>query len=332
MEAVEFRLYTHMVQYLVEAQEFARHMDEVLAGENECTFKWFILRVLATRMSGEMCTSLGNGFANLMLLLFAAEKAKCEVVGCVEGDDGIARCERGPAPTAEFFKKMGLIIKLVKHSDIETASFCGLIFDTVEKRNVADPYKVLATFAWTTSRYANARNSVLAALLRCKAMCLAYQYPGCPILSSLAAYGLRATQGVKVSRRQWEYALREHVKWNRDLQELFIAGNLVPSKNELQSERPPLEYKLKALLDIEVGMRTRILMEKVFGVTVLQQLAVERELAEKNDLLPLKVSVLDFPENWYKYYEWYCIPVHPGRMISYPGPFWTKRAGHAREW
>jgi len=330
MEVVEFQLYTYMVQLLTEARDFDRHMDEVLAGENICTFKWFVIRVLATRMSGEMCTSLGNGFANLMLMLFAAKMAKCEIIPCVEGDDGIARCESGPTPTKKTFKKLGLRIKLVEHSELEAASFCGLIFDTVERRNVADPLKVLATFAWCTSRYANARNQVLTALLRCKSMCLAYQYPGCPILAELAAYGLRVTQRVRISKRMWEFALREHLKWNRDLQDAYHSGSF--EMNERDPKKAPLKHKLEDLLSIEIGLRTRILMEKVFGVTINQQLMVESELREKDDLLPLSVRVLDFPESWYEYYEWYCIPARLGKMISYPGPLWTKRAGHTREW
>jgi len=330
MEVVEFKLYAHMVQALTEAREFDRHMDQVLAGENVCTFKWFVIRVLATRMSGEMCTSLGNGFANLMLMLFAAKKAGCSIIPCVEGDDGVARCESGPHPTQELFERLGLVIKLVEHTELETASFCGLIFDTVERRNVADPLKVLATFAWCTSRYANARNRVLVALLRCKSMCLAYQYPGCPILSALASYGLRATQGVRISKRMWEFALRENLKWNRDLQEAYLAGSF--NLNKFEPKDVPLRGRLNQLLAIKVGLRTRILVEKVFGVTINQQLMVESELREKDDLLPLSVRVLDFPESWYEYYQWYAIPAPPGRGVSFPGPLWTKRAGHTREW
>ena len=43
-------------------------MREVIQGENRVFSKWFSGSVFARRMSGEMNTSLGNGFANLMMM------------------------------------------------------------------------------------------------------------------------------------------------------------------------------------------------------------------------------------------------------------------------
>jgi len=331
MEACEFRLYSHMVKLLPEARDFDRHMDKVLGGENVCTFKWFVLRVLATRMSGEMCTSLGNGFANLMLLLFAAEKAGCEVIPCVEGDDGVARVEQGPPPTAEFFLRLGLIIKLVKHEDLETASFCGLIFDTEELRNVADPKKILASFAWTEGRYANARGTILKQLLRCKAMSLAYQYPGCPIISALANYGLKVTEGVRVSARLMQTYCGELWKWSEETCETLNNWRLKDLQRVAMST-PTRFADLAALLMTEVGPRTRNLVEKVFSIGVSVQLHIEKYLSEKTDMSPLDLSVLEFPANWYLYYQWFCLSVPTGGRYTHPGPLWEKRAGHVMEW
>jgi len=329
MEACEFRLYSHMVQLLPEARDFDRHMDEVLGGKNVCTFKWFVLRVIATRMSGEMCTSLGNGFANLMLLLFASEKAGCEVIPCIEGDDGVARIEKGPPPTAEFFERLGLRIELVKHDDLETASFCGLIFDVEDLKNVADPRKIFAAFAWCENRYANARGTILKQLLRCKAMSLAYQYPGCPIVSALANYGLRVTEGVRVSKRLLDGYLRNLWNWSEETCETF--STLILGEEKLRSQTARAA-DLAALLATRVGLRTRNLVEKVFSITVGQQLQIEEYLNKKTDMKPLNLPVLEFPANWYLYYQMYCLPVLTGGRTSYPGPLWVKRADWSPEW
>jgi len=333
MDACEFVLYSHMVQFLPEARDFDRHMNEVLGGKNVCTFKWFVLRLFATRMSGEMCTSLGNGFSNLMLLLFACEKSGCEVIPCVEGDDGVARIEKGPPPTAEFFARLGLIIKLVKHDELETASFCGLIFDIEDLKNVADPRKILASFAWCANRYANARGTILKQLLRCKAMSLAYQYPGCPIISALADYGLRVTEGVRISKQLLEAFCHDLWKWSEETCETLTEWREAARRGQGALERATIgAVRLAALLATRVGLRTRNLVEKVFSITVAQQLQIEKYLHDKEDMTPLNIPVIEFPANWYLYYQMYCLPVHTGVRISYPGPLWNRRADAAPEW
>ena len=58
MRNCEFVLYRHMTKLCPDQKFFKWAMDNVLAGYNTCTFKRFKLGIQATRMSGEMCTSL----------------------------------------------------------------------------------------------------------------------------------------------------------------------------------------------------------------------------------------------------------------------------------
>lgn len=313
----EFQLYRYMTQYMPEATDVEKFMLEVLAGTNHCVYKLFEIWIEATRMSGEMCTSLGNGFTNLMMLKFACHKVGAESYECVEGDDGIARCEGG-TPTKELFARLGMKIKLEKFDDLSEASFCGIVFDTVELRNVTDPKKVLASFGWTENRYARAKTSKLRQLLRCKALSLAHQYPGCPIISALARYGLRVTEGVTVGRR----VIDSMNNYQREFFGFMLDADL--SRYKLTAR--------KRIPDIPVGPRTRDLVAKLYGISIAQQLALEELLDGKHDMSPIDVSVIEFPGVWYEYYSSYSLPVNMNSIINQPGYLWEVRAGHRKEW
>ncbi len=80
-------------------------------------------------MSGEMNTSLGNGFSNLMFMLYACEIQGIECDGIVEGDDGAFALSLKPGQKFDesIFAEMGLTIKLEKHTDLMSMSFCGIL-------------------------------------------------------------------------------------------------------------------------------------------------------------------------------------------------------------
>jgi hypothetical protein len=199
MQTCEFVLYEHCVSEHPLGRAWLSLISEALLGRNVCSFKLFNVSVNATRMSGEMNTSLGNGFSNLMFLLFLCqENGMTDVLAVIEGDDSAASgC--GKWPSVEDFAKLGLVIKVDMSDSIEEMSFCGLVFDSDECLNVTDPREVLASFGWTSAGYKAMKQNKLKLLLRCKALSLAHQYPGCPIISSLAQYGLRVTRGYDIS-------------------------------------------------------------------------------------------------------------------------------------
>jgi hypothetical protein len=269
MEACEFQLYEHMTQRHNNGQKFMKLIRHVLLGTNVCKYKYFTVRLEATRMSGEMCTSLGNGFSNLMFLYFMCDRLGSKVACCVEGDDCIARIE-GTIPTSEDFKQLGLNIKLEVHDDLATASFCGLVFDVDDLLNVTDPRKILNTFGWSTERYVNARDCVRKRLLRAKALSLAHAYPGCPILSALARYALRVTRSHDVRHLVYQWRNSYEREWMMSIMEC-----------------PPLE--------VEPPIRTRLLVEKLYGVPVSTQILIEEWLDTLQTLQPLDhPSIIDF--------------------------------------
>lgn len=308
MQSVEFQLYKYMTSNLPENQEFTSICDEILGGRNVCRFRDFTVEIDATRMSGEMCTSLGNGFANLMFMEFLCEeRGATHRVGVVEGDDGLYRVE-GNSPTVEDFESLGLKIKLEKHKRLETASFCGLVFDLDDRINVTDPRPALVKFGWTSGSFATAGEKKLSVLLRAKAMSMKHQYSGCPILDALANYGLRITSRVSND------ALRRYVErdgslgwWERREMLRLLSRRSLPCK--------------------PVGDKTRLLVEELYGVTVEMQLHIEAYLDGLTEKQPLDMSVLRglIPEDWVTYWNEYVLrPIdniqrHPLQIAAYIG-------------
>lgn len=262
MEACEFQLYEYMTTE-IEDQDWYKIVTKTLSGPNYCQFRnKFTVVVDATRMSGEMCTSLGNSFSNLMAMLFIAEETKMESIkGRVEGDDGIFTFY-GPTPTTQDFAEIGLIIKIDEYETLTEGSFCGIIADMDEMINVTDPINAMLDFGWTTRQYADASHAKHMGLLRSKALSLAYQYPGCPVLASLANYGLRITQGYG-----------------------FEMGDMCEYEREIFKQ---LHDKFKDKIPSKVvGLKTRLLVEKKFLLTVEDQLSIEYYLDNKIDLSPI---------------------------------------------
>jgi len=195
MDAAELALYRHMLKRFPEVSKL---ICSTIAGTNHGRTRLGVSFFLkGRRMSGDMCTSLGNGFTNLMLWLFIASEHKFSIEGFVEGDDGIfAASANAPscAELAEEFKNLGFTIKIEEHPDPKEMSFCGII--AADGQNIRDPSDVLQSFGWSHSCiYSGER--VQLQLLRAKALSLAYELPNCPILRAVADRALELTTGVE---------------------------------------------------------------------------------------------------------------------------------------
>lgn len=285
MRCLDFVLLEHMLRHHNQGPSLIARIERVTAGLNRCEFHDFIVEIIGTRMSGEMSTSLFNGFANLMLMLFVCEELGTTCTGVVEGDDGLFRLD-GPVPTAEMFADLGFVVKMEVHVDLCAASFCGLIFDEDDLINVTDPREVLASFGWTTRRYARSNKKTKQLLLRCKALSYAHQYPGCPIIDSLSKYGLRVTRSYDVrlfAKERWGTS-----QWERE-QLLDVIDNSIPER--------------------KTGRNTRFLVEEKFGISVVAQLLIESYLDGLTELTTLLIPLFDVlvPTAWTHYWQHYVI-------------------------
>jgi len=195
MESLELVLCSHM---LVNFPDVFREIKAALSGDNKCRYPQFSLKIDARRMSGDMCTSLGNGFSNLMLAKFICFEAGCDIVGVVEGDDGLFYSQH--VMSEAEFARLGFEIKMMYHDDVLRTQFCGLSMSD-DLVSMTDPRKVLVNFGWTHSPLMWGGERVRLGLLRAKALSLLYEHPRCPVLSSLAKRYIVLTEGV---RPRWE--------------------------------------------------------------------------------------------------------------------------------
>lgn len=170
----------------------------------------------------------------------------------VEGDDCLLRVD-GLLPSAEDFAALGLIIKIEIHDTINTASFCGQVFDEDELAIITDPKELLVNFGWTTGRYARASDSVHQSLARAKALSYLHQYPSCPIVAKAAEAVCRITRGISIDRILED----PHYSNMYEREELLAAS------------------KLRAYTAQPSGPKTRILVEQLYGIDIPTQLRYE---------------------------------------------------------
>lgn len=267
MRVLEFNLFHYMTQYVPGHSDFMRMNFKVVGGNNQIFSSNMKFSVQA-RMSGEMSTSLGNGFSNLMIMLLVAKLKGCsDVKGVVEGDDGLFTL-KGAAPEQADFAELGFMIKLDKYTHINDCSFCGIVFDDLDKLVVTDPVKVIMNFGWASAQYTHCSDKKLQALLRAKSMSFLAAYPGCPVVQSLALYGIRVTNHISAKY------LRKTV------------AKMKVSVYEREKMFQDMHPKPKP-----VGMRTRNLIADRYHITVEQQYAIETHFDRLNYICPISVEI-----------------------------------------
>lgn len=133
-------------------------------------------------MSGDMNTSLGNGFTNAMLVRFLCSEQNCPVYGYVEGDDGLFVTDAVLSPG--LYARLGFTIKMESFDDPCCASFCGNVF-AASGQIIRDPRKFVSKFGWS-DRFFFARESVLEGLAVGKSMSALCETPDCPIVAFVA--------------------------------------------------------------------------------------------------------------------------------------------------
>lgn len=303
-QATEQVMYIYMTQNLPCFEEFMYYLN-VLTDEQYCVFKFFDIILECFRASGEMCTSLGNGFTNKIVFKYlCSKKGDNNPKHVVEGDDGLGKTSADLTP--QDYADLGMTIKMEK-VDLSRASFCGIVFDPIDKANITDPREILADFGWCDPKYLRSTPHKKRILLRCKSLSLAHQYPGCPIIVSLANYGLRMTRNVN---RQ---ALHKYVR--EGPMNLWEREQLLQCLDE------------KNIPQMSIGFRSRTLVEELYGISLADQHIIEKYLDGKTDLSPLDIRLDDlYPRSWYDYYDKFFmrVPLSCCEDVRFPtdGKFW----------
>lgn len=266
MRACEMQLYKYMVQNLPGGESWYNMVEDVL-----CNLPYRVgngvinAEMYGTRMSGEMCTSLGNGFANAMVTMFTLSMSGCPLDTCIfEGDDGLFSSPieiDATIPTG-----LGLRIKIERSVELGDASFCGNVYDENDQVVVTDPKEALIDFGWTKRTDVNASQRRLDLLLRAKAYSLLYQYNGTPVLTSFASYVLRVTKRAETGLKKYACEDRTLSEWERST---LIAA---------------LDAKVKPM---EPPPRTRRLVERLYHIELAEQRELEKYFDSLTKLGPI---------------------------------------------
>lgn len=297
----EFPLYEHLLGSNPWGRQALSIMEEVLTGKNVIQSKFLSTFIQACRMSGEMNTSLGNGWSNLTLFSLWCFENGIELIGVIEGDDGLFSIPPYiEVPTPKYFKTWGCLIKIDVFEEISRASFCGLVFDPQDRCIVSDPFKILLNFGYASKRYSCSKQTKLKALLRAKAMSTLVQYHGCPIVSTLAKKMLELTRSIDVRH--------------------------VISQETDSWKRTKLQYaasRFGKYLECEIGIRTRILFEELYGIPVDVQIRIEEHLNSMTEIVPIFLPELlpCFPADCLAFYDSYACRflVKNGRFLFFQG-------------
>lgn len=211
MKMCEFKLYRYMYSLNPHHLTQIEFIIRVISGKNILQFKKFRAIVRAVRMSGETNTSLGNGFSNLMLMLFYAYKHGLTTEGACEGDDGnFGFYDMIPDPGG-FFEKLGFTLKFKIVDDLSQLMFCSTIYS--HGCNMIDYKKPLLTTGWVKACYRDAKDSKIKQLWKAKLLSLYARINNkCPIVSAFClAYlrlnGSRPLMGVKSQYEIEQYLL-----------------------------------------------------------------------------------------------------------------------------
>jgi len=249
-----------LFRYVLSEDEHVELMNKILMGRNFITTRSGIrVRVTGRRMSGEMSTSVSNGFTNHMMQLFLLEKKGDKHVRLfVEGDDAIISTTADV--TVEDYTKLGFTCKLVEVNDPceclplappddpkfgrYKGAFCGVCC-TSDGIIIRDPRAFMMNFGWTSS-FIHAGQQIMDELARAKALSACYETPQCPIIGAMARRVLKETSGAAVR---------------------FVYDGYHQVPND--SMHVP---------DFEPSPEARLLFEKQFGIGVNIQLAAEKRI------------------------------------------------------
>jgi len=208
--------------------------------------KEFDLRLTGCRLSGELWTSLSNGFANLMNMLYLCDKKGIECQGFIEGDDGLFGMS-SPALSKEDFANLGFSIKMEYVHQVQDTTFCGNTFSDTSLKLLINPENIGRVFWSCSAKYLKAKSKVLDSLFKSKAASLYVTGRYTPVAGTLAFKLLSRLSNV-------EFMPSENY-WRHDILDIF---------RKIECKQPLIAYDDRLLYSLKFGLpiSEQILLEK----------------------------------------------------------------------
>jgi len=229
---------------------------KILGGKQHIHWSSGRSRIEGRRMSGEVNTSLGNGFANIAICKFVASQCgdpNARVV--VEGDDAIIACS---VPLDELhFNRLGIKVDLKLVPTPGHAGFCQQYWDVDHQRMLSPSY--MMRVGWSSKCPVNASAEFRMQLLAAKLMSLSWVAPHSPLFWNLSR--LVNCSKARFHRDYWT------------VRKLAEMGMQVPTTKGRWIVIPFTP-------NADIGPpsdSTRSFFEGLYGLTPTQQLAIEND-------------------------------------------------------
>lgn len=225
---VETRLFRHMLRNNPKIWSI---VEKACSGSNVLVCPWMWVEMPGSRMSGEMWTSLANGFSNMMMIHYMASRVPADrpvdYDFLVEGDDGLIGTTT-PLDTS-IVRDLGFTLTLREGAHLNDLSFCGMIVGP-DRRLYCHPDNTLIKFGRTTDpRIVNARKKpwfteLLKSDLRTRALSMSVYCGSNPVMVEVINKSLELTRGASIRMEAldyWESDILEVQKyWNEDTKRL----------------------------------------------------------------------------------------------------------------
>lgn len=264
LRSVEWRLLSHMLRNNPKVRNYVKACYFMYAGRrvdtdtkftneaaiNYVSSKFGSVQFSGSRLSGELWTSLGNGFSNLVNLYACALHNGQDIDAIVEGDDAFIGMHSAFL-NGEFFKRMGFTLKIVQGSDITDLDFCGHKVNT-ESGTRLSRLNLMVNAGWAITRNGPLSETSRKRLFLGKCLSGIVLASGNPVFQVYFARNIQLLlhEGIKVPKlddenRWWNThsEMAEAERWHTYLKE--------PTRSD------------------------RLLFEELYGVTVADQIAWE---------------------------------------------------------
>jgi hypothetical protein len=254
----------HTMLRAVCTQDELRMIKFMVLGHRQMKSKTVNISVDERLMSGTPWTSIGNAFLNYALSSYlcyrssewkdltpeeAGRRPHRFFTGLVEGDDAIFLFRGDMQPT---IKALGLKLEMEIREHFGKAAFCGITCDPDTLQVIYNPLTMMRKFFVLPPDLALRRPSRSLELLRAKALSYMCNFSNVPIVGPLAHAVARRTAHVQPTN-----ALRYFNRWK--LHDLHTAIR------ERAWEKPP-----------DISPSTRLMVAREYGITVSEQLAIEK--------------------------------------------------------
>lgn len=276
--------FTHDLCYATEAQLFIAVTEgyyrdlvmDVVFGMNRLSSHEVKVTCPGRRMSGELWTSLGNGFTNLMVHLFLNRKHSPDAI--VEGDDACVCLCTNTLPTEQQFADLGFNVKITPELSPATSCFCKICGP--DGQLIRDPCRFLRRFAWTMAAKGHCY-ALKDSLLLAKCLSVLADCPHCPIIAPLANAIRIRLKGLKP-----RYDPRD-MRWM----------HTIPDEDALQTYQPTQATRLwfASMYSISLAEQLEFEGDPLSHLSTLANCLARRTFGTEQDVLYSGAYLVDLP-------------------------------------